>query len=155
MTGLDLDPAMIGRARANADRSGDGDERGPSFLVGDVASLAFPDGSFDVVVSTLSMHHWADPKTGLFEIARMLRPGGRALVRDFRAGYVPLTGACPIRLTMQTAFPSEWRARRHGAGPGGSTSSVGSSSCTPTTSLDTSECGQTIGALSRMSGGST
>ena len=44
VTGLDLDPAMIERARANADQAGDGDERRPSFLVGDVASLPFPDG---------------------------------------------------------------------------------------------------------------
>src|SRR5215218_4427333 len=44
VTGLDLDPAMIARARANADQAGDGDERRPSFLVGDVASLPFPDG---------------------------------------------------------------------------------------------------------------
>jgi SAM-dependent methyltransferase len=89
VTGLDLDPAMIQRARANADRRGNGDEHGPSFLVGDVASLAFPDGSFDLVVSTLSMHHWADPAAGLAEIGRVLRPGGRALVWDFRPGVRP------------------------------------------------------------------
>jgi ubiquinone/menaquinone biosynthesis C-methylase UbiE len=95
VTGLDLDPAMIERARANAERSGEGDERRPSFVVGDVASLAFPDGSFDLVVSTLSMHHWADPGAGLSEISRMLRPGGRALVWDFRPGLVPLHGHQP------------------------------------------------------------
>jgi SAM-dependent methyltransferase len=89
VTGLDLDPAMIQRARANADRRGDGDRRRPSFLVGDVASLAFPDRSFDLVVSTLSMHHWADPRTGLAEIGRVLRPGARALVWDFRPGVRP------------------------------------------------------------------
>jgi SAM-dependent methyltransferase len=89
VTGLDLDPAMIERARANAARRGDGDERRPSFLVGDVASLTFPDGSFDLVVSTLSMHHWADPAAGLAEIGRVLRPGGRALVWDFRPGVRP------------------------------------------------------------------
>jgi SAM-dependent methyltransferase len=89
VTGLDLDPAMIERARANVDRLGDWDERRPLFLVGDVASLAFPDGSFDLVVSTLSMHHWADPAAGLAEIARVLRPGGRALVWDFRPGVRP------------------------------------------------------------------
>jgi len=33
MTGLDLDPAMIERARANAVRPGDGDEHRPLFLV--------------------------------------------------------------------------------------------------------------------------
>ena len=45
MTGLDLDPAMIAWARANADPPGNRDQRRPSFLVGDVAALAFPDGS--------------------------------------------------------------------------------------------------------------
>jgi SAM-dependent methyltransferase len=89
VTGLDLDPAMIERARSNVDRLGDGDGRRPSFLVGDVASLAFPDGSFDLVVSTMSMHHWADPTAGLAEIGRMLRSGGRALVWDFRPGVRP------------------------------------------------------------------
>jgi SAM-dependent methyltransferase len=89
VTGLDLDPAMIARARANADRGGNGGERRPSFLVGDVASLAFPDRSFDLVVSTMSMHHWADPAAGLAEIGRVLRPGGRALVWDFRPGVRP------------------------------------------------------------------
>jgi len=89
VTGLDLDPAMIERARANAARPGNGDARRPSFLVGDVASLAFPDGSFDLVVSTLSMHHWADPTVGLAEIGRVLRPGGRALVWDLRPGVRP------------------------------------------------------------------
>jgi ubiquinone/menaquinone biosynthesis C-methylase UbiE len=37
VTGLDLDPAMIARARANADHLRDGDQRRPSFLVGDAA----------------------------------------------------------------------------------------------------------------------
>ena len=89
VTGLDLDPAMIDRARANADRPGDGDGRRPRFVVGDVASLAFPDRSFDLVVSTLSMHHWSDPAAALAEIGRVLRPGGRALIWDLRPGTRP------------------------------------------------------------------
>jgi SAM-dependent methyltransferase len=89
VTGLDLDPAMISRARANADRPGSGDGPRPGFLVGDVASLALPDGAFDLVVSTLSMHHWADPTAGLSEIGRVLRPGGRALIWDLRPGARP------------------------------------------------------------------
>jgi ubiquinone/menaquinone biosynthesis C-methylase UbiE len=89
MTGLDLDSAMISRARANADRPGGGHQPRPSFLVGDVAALAFPDRSFDLVVSTLSMHHWADPTAGLAEIGRVLRPGARALIWEFRPGVRP------------------------------------------------------------------
>ena len=123
VTGLDLDPAMIARAQANTDRPGTG-ERRPSFLVGDVAALAFPDRSFDLVVSTLSMHHWADPAAGLAEIGRVLRPGARALVWDFRPGARPHlfgprhahipdpvdhTGRSPLRVVNTTAWPWPWR----------------------------------------------
>jgi SAM-dependent methyltransferase len=54
-----------------------------------MAALAFPDGSFDLVVSTVSMHPWADSTTGLAEIGRFLRPGTRALIWDFRPGVRP------------------------------------------------------------------
>jgi SAM-dependent methyltransferase len=117
VTGLDLDPAMIERARANANRVGPGDERRPSFLVGDVASLPFPDGSFDLVVSTFSMHHWSDPTAGLAEIGRVLRPGARAFVWDFRPGVWPLHAhppdpvehahGSPLRVVSVTPWP--WR----------------------------------------------
>ncbi|MFN2557890.1 MAG: class I SAM-dependent methyltransferase [Nitriliruptorales bacterium] len=121
VTGLDLDPAMIERARANADRSRDGAQRRPTFLVGDVASLAFPDGSFDLVVSTLSMHHWDDPRAGLAEIGRVLRPDGRALVWDLRPGLVPFhahvldpvqhTQDSPLRVLNVTPWQWPWRFR--------------------------------------------
>jgi SAM-dependent methyltransferase len=115
VTGLDLDPAMIERARINAGRAL-GDDRRPSFVVGDAASLAFPDGSFDLVVSTMSMHHWEDPIAGLREIARVLRPGGRALVWDLRPGVVPVHAHVPdvtehvegSGLSVASAAPWRW-----------------------------------------------
>jgi ubiquinone/menaquinone biosynthesis C-methylase UbiE len=113
VTGLDLDPAMVERARANADRLGNGDERRPSFLVGDAASLAFPDGSFDLVVSTFSMHHWADPTAGLAEIGRVLRPGaGRWSGTSGPApGHIysgHATRICPIRWSTRRACRFGW-----------------------------------------------
>jgi SAM-dependent methyltransferase len=105
VTGLDLDPAMIQRARANADRARAADERRPSFLIGDVASLPFPDGSFELVVSTLSMHHWADATAGLAEIGRVLRPGARALIWDFRAGFLPFHGRLPDPIARTDGSP--------------------------------------------------
>jgi ubiquinone/menaquinone biosynthesis C-methylase UbiE len=121
VTGLDLDPAMIERARRNTARSTAEHGRQPSFLVGDVAALAFPDRSFDLVVSTLSMHHWADPAAGLAEIGRVLRPAGLALVWDFRAGRVPLHGrlpdpaehvhGSPLRVVTATPWQWPWRLR--------------------------------------------
>jgi ubiquinone/menaquinone biosynthesis C-methylase UbiE len=117
-TGLDLDPAMIERARANAERAVTA-ERRPTFVVGGVAALPFPDGSFDLVVSTLSMHHWADAAAGQAEIGRVLRPGGRALIWDIRPGVVPLhrqqldpldkVAGSPLRLASATPWRWPWR----------------------------------------------
>jgi SAM-dependent methyltransferase len=124
VTGLDLDPAMIARARANAARRGNNDQHRPSLLVGDVAALAFPDRSLDLVVSTLSMHHWADPTAGLAEIGRVLRPGARALIWDLRPGVRPHlfgprhahmpdpvehTRSSPLRVVTATPWPWPWR----------------------------------------------
>ena len=88
VTGLDLDPSMIERARANAIEA-DATNR-PTFVVGDAAALPFPDATFDVAVSTFSVHHWTEPATGLAEIGRVLRPGGRALIWDIKPDGVPL-----------------------------------------------------------------
>jgi ubiquinone/menaquinone biosynthesis C-methylase UbiE len=117
-TGLDLDPAMIERARANAVQSVVA-ERRPTFVVGGVAALPFPAASFDLVVSTLSMHHWADATAGQAEIGRVLRPGGRALIWDIRAGVVPLhrhqpdpldkVAGSPLRLASATPWRWPWR----------------------------------------------
>jgi SAM-dependent methyltransferase len=124
VTGLDLDPAMIARAQANTDRAANRGGLRPSFLVGDVAALTFPDGSFDLVVSTLSMHHWADPAAGLTEIGRVLRPGARALIWDFRPGGRPHlfgprhshipdpvdhTRGSRLRVVKATPWPWPWR----------------------------------------------
>jgi SAM-dependent methyltransferase len=119
VTGLDLDPAMIERARANAERARPGAEASPAFVLGDVASLPFADSSIDLVVSTLSMHHWTEPTKGLAEIGRVLRPGGRALIWDFRASGLPFHRRMPdaladvsgsgLRLVSATPWRWPWR----------------------------------------------
>ncbi len=48
-------------------------------------ALPFPDASFDVVVSTLTFHHWSDQRRGVAEVARVLAPGGRWIIADFIA----------------------------------------------------------------------
>jgi SAM-dependent methyltransferase len=119
VTALDLDPAMIERARENAARAAGERDHRPSFVVGDVGALPFPYGSFDLVVSTLSMHHWDDPVAGLAEIGRVLRPAGRALLWDLRPGLVPFhrgladplghATASPLRVVSATPWQWPWR----------------------------------------------
>ncbi|HYY09144.1 MAG TPA: class I SAM-dependent methyltransferase [Actinomycetota bacterium] len=114
--GLDLDPDMVERARGNAAAIPWEADDQPSFVVGNAAALPFPDGAFDLVVSTLSMHHWDDAAAGLTEIARVLRPGGRALIWDLRPGRLPLHGSVPdpaahaegTPLRVETSTPWRW-----------------------------------------------
>ena len=44
--------------------------------------LPFADGYFDLILSTISFHHWADQGRGLGEVARGLVPGGLFLLAD-------------------------------------------------------------------------
>ena len=80
VTGNDVVPEMVKRANALAAREGVADRT--RFQLGDATALPFPDESFDLVASTLSLHHWPDPARGLAEIYRVLRPGGAARIYD-------------------------------------------------------------------------
>lgn len=73
---------MVERARANFASLGlDGRVE---FKQGSADQLPFEDDSQDFIVSTLSLHHWADPKSAFNEIYRALRPGGQMLILDLR-----------------------------------------------------------------------
>lgn len=83
ITGIDLSPDMVALAGDNVRRAGLGDR--VTIRAADVADLPFEDGSFDLVVSTLSMHHWAAVAPAVAELARVLRPGGAAWIYDLRS----------------------------------------------------------------------
>jgi len=78
-----IDPSgeMIAVARRKAAR----ERLQIDFRVSGIESLPFPDASVDVVLSSLMMHHLpADLKrTGLSEVSRVLKPGGRLVIVDF------------------------------------------------------------------------
>ena len=80
--GVDPAPKQIARARSKAARR----NLPIDFQVGLIEHLAFPDQSFDLVLSTLMMHHLPDDlkRQGLAEIARVLKVGGRLVIADFK-----------------------------------------------------------------------
>lgn len=48
----------------------------------DAVSLPFADGTFDAVISNGVLHHLRDPKSGLREMTRVLKPSGVLFVRN-------------------------------------------------------------------------
>jgi ubiquinone/menaquinone biosynthesis C-methylase UbiE len=97
LTGVDLSADMIASATRNLEPFSD---RAVA-RVGDVTRLPFPDGSFDLIVSSLSLHHWDDPEAAVPELARVLRPGGRVCIYDFPfAPFDKLAGAARTRSVL-------------------------------------------------------
>jgi ubiquinone/menaquinone biosynthesis C-methylase UbiE len=86
--GLDLSDQMLRLARKRAEEAGQGDR--VRFKEGNAEKIPFPDASFDLVVSTLSLHHWLRPGRVFDEIARILRPGGKCVLGDMRRDPVPI-----------------------------------------------------------------
>jgi SAM-dependent methyltransferase len=81
VAGIDPAPRQIARARSKARRAG----VSVGFRMGVIEALPFSEGSFDVVTSTLVMHHLPEDlkRQGLAEMARVLKAGGRLVVADF------------------------------------------------------------------------
>ncbi len=52
------------------------------FHLGMGENLPITDVSMDIVVTTLSFHHWQDQVAGVRELARVLRPGGCLIITD-------------------------------------------------------------------------
>jgi ubiquinone/menaquinone biosynthesis C-methylase UbiE len=120
LTGIDLSPDMIEAATRNLRPFGDR----ASARTADVTDLPFPDDSFDVVVSSFSLHHWDDPAAAVPELARVLRPGGRLYVYDFRSApfdmlvdaarqHSVLDGQSPRRTEIRPRGPLFPRCVRH------------------------------------------
>jgi SAM-dependent methyltransferase len=79
VTGIDLTPAMIDRARALQQTQS---LANLAWQIGHVLPLPFPDASFSLVFTRYSFHHFLDPKAVLAEMVRVCSPGGRVAVVD-------------------------------------------------------------------------
>lgn len=78
VVGIDASASVIDEARSLVG----GGSAGPTFEVGDLYSLPFEDGSFDVVHAHQVLQHVGDPLAALAEMKRVCRPGGMVAVRD-------------------------------------------------------------------------
>jgi ubiquinone/menaquinone biosynthesis C-methylase UbiE len=88
--GIDVTPAMLERARTLAAEKG---LSNVSWRQGDVYSLPFADGSFTIVTTRFSFHHFLDPAAVLREMARVCAPQGRIVVVDDYAPDDPAKAA--------------------------------------------------------------
>jgi ubiquinone/menaquinone biosynthesis C-methylase UbiE len=75
--GVDLSPKMLAEAHERA-----AGLPGVEFVEGDSEDLPFDEREFTAVLCTTSLHHYPRPETAAREIARVLAPGGRAVIGD-------------------------------------------------------------------------
>ncbi len=83
----------------------------------DVQNLPFSDNTFDLVVSTLSIHHWYDSAKGIRECLRVTAPGGRCWIYDLRTDVPAGTHAKLITGNWLGRLVLSWIFRFHGIDP--------------------------------------
>lgn len=74
VAGVDPTPALASTARRRIP--------GAAIEIGVAEDVPFPDAGFTVVWTIASQHHWDDARTGLAEVLRVLKPGGRLLLAE-------------------------------------------------------------------------
>ncbi len=89
-TGIDVTPAMLEQAQSLAAEKG---LTNVAWRQGDVTTLPYEDGSFTIVVTRYSFHHFLEPLTVLREMRRVCSPGGRIVVVDTCASEDPAKAA--------------------------------------------------------------
>ena len=78
VTGVDLTPGMLDRARKRAAIL----NKDVNLLIGDAQNLDFPDSFFDTVVATFVFCSVTDPVLGLRELGRVVKPDGQILLME-------------------------------------------------------------------------
>jgi SAM-dependent methyltransferase len=94
--GVDMTPAMIARARANAERLG---YANVEFRLGEIEAMPVEAGSIDVAISNCVLNLVPDKARAFAELFRVLRPGGRFCISDIVA-----TGPLPTEVTKAAAL---------------------------------------------------
>lgn len=114
--GIDPAPEMVELARRKAAHAG----VTARFEVGVIEALPYPPDYFDVVLSSLMLHHLPDAvkQRGLGEIRRVLKPAGRLVAVDFGATPRDRLGhlLCVLRLRTGRDHAERLRAMLREAG---------------------------------------
>lgn len=95
VVGVDPNPGMLELAAPAAARA----PRPVELVAGRAEALDFPDGSFDTVVSTVTLCSVDDPARALAEAHRVLAPGGRFLFLEHGLADLPRVARWQRRLT--------------------------------------------------------
>lgn len=87
-TGLDISPKMIETGRKKGLKN-------TSFIEGDCENMPLSDDSFDIVINSQSFHHYPNPDKFFKEVYRVLKPGGKFILRD-------MTSSKPVLYLMNS-----------------------------------------------------
>ena len=101
VTGIDLSPHMLQRARERMAKAGLNNV--DALLEMDATALDFPDATFDVVVSMFVMTVVPDPAGVMHELARVTRPGGAVLICNHFSTEAGILGALERGLSKYAA----------------------------------------------------
>jgi ubiquinone/menaquinone biosynthesis C-methylase UbiE len=112
VVGIDLDTELHTNNRSN-----------PYAVRGDLSHIPFPSGHFDLIISRSVIEHVADPPQVFREFARVLRPGGKAIIlTPNKYDYVSVIAALTpywlhrslvsriFRVSEDDVFPTLYRA---------------------------------------------
>jgi ubiquinone/menaquinone biosynthesis C-methylase UbiE len=80
VTGIDQETSSLQKASERAKQQGLSDRF--QYQQGDAQALPFPEASFDMVTCQTVLIHLKDPKQGLKEMLRVLKPGGLLLAAE-------------------------------------------------------------------------
>ncbi len=102
--GIDLSPEMLREGRERF-----ADQPGVSFQEGSIEALNLPDASYDQVICMAVIEYLETPHLALAEVARILRPGGTAIITVPKRSHID-------RVMIAATAPVRALARMLGAG---------------------------------------